>query len=112
MVAAISLLLFALVSGVDLATLPWVGRPRAASAVALVATQWISACLGGYITGRLRTRWVGTHAHEVFFRDTAHGFITWCVATLVLASGVVSAAGLLSGTVRPAVGGRLRDLHP
>jgi hypothetical protein len=22
---------------------------------------------------RLRTRWVGTHTHEVFFRDTAHG---------------------------------------
>jgi hypothetical protein len=107
-VAAISLLLFALVSGVDLATLRWAGRPSEASAVALIATQWISACLGGYITGRLRTRWVGTHTHEVFFRDTAHGFITWCVATLVLATGAVSAAGLLGGSVRVGSAGAVR----
>ncbi len=26
------------------------------------------------MTGRLRTRWVGIHTDEVFFRDTAHGF--------------------------------------
>jgi len=109
-VAAISLLLFALVSGVDLAMLsPASPRPSSASAVALIATQWLSACLGGYITGRLRTRWVGTHTHEVFFRDTAHGFITWCVATLVLATGVVSvAAGLLSGSVHVGAPGVVR----
>ena len=109
-VAAISLLLFALVSGVDLATLSAASpRPSSASAVALIATQWVSACLGGYITGRLRTRWVGTHTHEVFFRDTAHGFITWCVATLVLATGVVSsAAGLLSGGVHVGAPGPVR----
>lgn len=51
------------------------------AAIALVATQWISAALGGYITGRLRTRWVGTHTHEVF--------ITWCMATVLLASGLI-----------------------
>jgi hypothetical protein len=109
-VAAISLLLFALVSGVDLATLSAAsGRPSSASAVALIATQWVSACLGGYITGRLRTRWVGPHTHEVFFRDTAHGFITWCVATLILATGVVSvAAGLLGGSVHVGSPGAVR----
>jgi len=109
-VAAISLLLFALVAGVDLAMLsPASPRPSSASAVALIATQWISACLGGYITGRLRTRWAGTHTHEVFFRDTAHGFITWCVATLVLATGVVSvAAGLLGGSVHVGAPGPVR----
>jgi len=103
-------LLFALVAGVDLAMLsPASPRPSSASAVALIATQWISACLGGYITGRLRTRWVGTHTHEVFFRDTAHGFITWCVATLVLATGVVSvAAGLLGGSVHVGAPGAVR----
>ena len=48
-------------------------------------TQWFSAAIGGYLTGRLRTRWTGTHTHEVFFRDTAHGLITWAVATAVMA---------------------------
>jgi hypothetical protein len=102
--AGTSLLLFALAAGLDLASIAAAPR-RAVSAasvtavatVALIATQWISAGLGGYITGRLRTSWVGTHTHEVFFRDTAHGFITWCVATIVLASGVVSPASSFLG---------------
>jgi hypothetical protein len=96
--AASSLLLFALAVGFDLASVSsWPHRGLSArslttlAAITLVATQWISAGLGGYITGRLRTRWVGTHTHEVFFRDTAHGFITWCVATVLLASGAFSA---------------------
>lgn len=102
--AASSLVLFALAAGLDLASLStWPRRgPSAASlttlaAITLVVTQWISAGLGGYMTGRLRTSWVGTHTHEVFFRDTAHGFITWCVATVVLASGVFSPAASSPG---------------
>jgi hypothetical protein len=97
--AASSLLLFALAAGLDLASLSsWPRRGFSAAsmttlaAITLIVTQWISAGLGGYITGRLRTSWVGTHTHEVFFRDTAHGFITWCVATVLLASGVFSPA--------------------
>ena len=97
--AASSLLLFALAAGLDLASISsWPRRGLSATsvttlaAITLIVTQWISAGLGGYITGRLRTSWVGTHTHEVFFRDTAHGFITWCVATVVLASGVFSPA--------------------
>lgn len=96
--AATSLFLFALAVGFDLASVSsWPHRGLSATslttlaAITLVATQWISAGLGGYITGRLRTRWVGTHTHEVFFRDTAHGFITWCVATVLLASGAFAA---------------------
>ncbi len=57
------------------------------TAIWLIVTQWISAALGGYIAGRLRTRWMGTHAHEVFFRDTAHGLITWAVATILVDRG-------------------------
>jgi hypothetical protein len=54
--------------------------------------QWISAGVGGYITGRLRTKWADTHTHEVFFRDTAHGFVTWAVATAIIAIVVASAS--------------------
>jgi hypothetical protein len=54
-----------------------------ATAIWLVVVQWISAGLGGYITGRLRTKWVGAHTHEVFFRDTVHGFLTWALASVI-----------------------------
>jgi hypothetical protein len=92
---ATSLVLFTLATGVDLASMApshSVATPVAIAAIGLVVTQWVSAALGGYVTGRLRTRWTGTHTHEVFFRDTAHGLITWCVATIVVASGVAAAS--------------------
>jgi hypothetical protein len=101
---AASLILLSLGSGLGFASVsPWADHGVSATtftvtmAIWLVVTQWISAALGGYIAGRLRTRWVGTHVHEVFFRDTAHGLITWAVATVlvatVVASTVVSAVG-------------------
>jgi hypothetical protein len=107
--AAVSLLLFSLASGLDLAALsPDRGglvSLAQSTAIALIVIQWISAGLGGYITGRLRTRSVGTHAHEVFFRDTAHGFLTWSVATLLMASGLVSMGGPAHGS-RTSIGVR------
>jgi hypothetical protein len=91
--ASATLVLVALGSGIGLASIsPWhnhgvtVTTFAVTGAIWLILTQWISAGLGGYIAGRLRTRWVGTHTHEVFFRDTAHGFITWAVATVLLAA--------------------------
>jgi hypothetical protein len=102
--AAATVILVALGSGVGFASVsPWPGHGASVTtfavttAIWLIVTQWISAALGGYIAGRLRTRWIGTHAHEVFFRDTAHGLITWAVATILVvavgASSVMSAAG-------------------
>ena len=67
------------------------------SAAAWAATQWISAGLGGYLAGRLRTRWIGTHSHEVFFRDTAHGLVTWAVATVVAAALVAASVLSMAG---------------
>src|SRR5947207_15694255 len=49
----------------------------------MVVVQWLSSAIGGYLSGRLRTKWVGVHTDEVFFRDTAHGFMAWSVATLI-----------------------------
>jgi hypothetical protein len=107
-----SLVLFALGSGFGLASVsPWPGRGVSATSFAvnaaiwLIVTQWLSAALGGYIAGRLRTKWVGTHTHEVFFRDTAHGLITWSVATVVVAIAFAgSATSMIGGSVR-ALGG-------
>jgi hypothetical protein len=67
------------------------------TAIWLIVTQWISAGLGGYLAGRLRTRWIGTHSHEVFFRDTAHGLVTWAVATIAAAALVGASVFSLAG---------------
>lgn len=103
--ASATVILVALGSGLGLASIsPW---PNAgASAVTfsigvgiwLIIVQWVSSGLGGFITGRLRTKWVGTHTHEVFFRDTAHGFLTWAVASVIGALLLASAASSAIGT--------------
>ena len=100
-----SVFLLALGSGLGLiSTSPWPGSGASAGAVTalaaiwLIAVQWIASGLGGYLTGRLRTKWVGTHTHEVFFRDTAHGFVTWALATVVLAVLIAAAAASAVGT--------------
>ena len=63
------------------------------TAIWLIVMQWISSGVGGYIAGRLRTRWIGTHTHEVFFRDTAHGLVTWAVATVLVAATLATSLG-------------------
>jgi hypothetical protein len=100
--ASATLILITLGSGFGLASIsPWRTHGATATtfavtgAIWLILTQWISAGLGGYIAGRLRTRWIGTHTHEVFFRDTAHGLITWAVATVLLAA--VLSSSLMTG---------------
>jgi hypothetical protein len=69
----------------------------ASTAIWLMVVQWLSALLGGYIAGRLRTKWVNLHTDEVLFRDTAHGFLAWALATLLV-------AGLLSSTISAMIG--------
>ena len=103
--AGTSLILVTLGGGLGFASVsPWPNHGASITAFAittaiwLIVTQWISAALGGYIAGRLRTRWIGTHTHEVFFRDTAHGLITWAVATLLVAAIAVSALMSAAGT--------------
>jgi len=100
---AFSLMLLVLGSGLGFAAIsPWANRGASAAtfaisgAIWLIVTQWLSSALGGYLAGRLRHRWLATHQHEVFFRDTAHGLITWSVATVIvvlLASASLSSLG-------------------
>jgi hypothetical protein len=66
-------------------------------AIWLIIAQWVASGIGGYLTGRLRTKWVGVHTHEVFFRDTAHGFLAWAVAAVV---GVAVLAYVASSAVK------------
>jgi hypothetical protein len=100
-VVALSLILVALGAGLGFASIsPWPHEGISGkhftcmAAVWLIVVQWLSSGLGGYLTGRLRTKWVGVHSHEVFFRDTAHGFLTWAVATVISAIILLVAASL------------------
>jgi len=94
---ATSLVLVALGSGLGFASVsPWPGAGASAGAftvmagIWLIIIQWLASAVGGYITGRLRTRWVDIHSDEVFFRDTAHGFVMWALSTLLVAVVLVS----------------------
>jgi hypothetical protein len=103
--AALSLVLFLLGTGLGLAAVsPWAsdgisGTTAGVSTIVWVTVvQLLASVLGGYLAGRLRTRWVTVHTDEVFFRDTAHGFLAWAVATLLMATLLSSAIGAAIST--------------
>ncbi|TAU76152.1 hypothetical protein [Rhizobium ruizarguesonis] len=107
----VTLILLLLGSGVGLTMVsPWSGQSSSlgtvgvTAAIWLVVVQWLSSGLGGYITGRLRTKWAAVHTDEVFFRDTAHGFISWALATIFVAGFLASSLTSLAGAGAQAVG--------
>jgi hypothetical protein len=99
--AALSLVLYLLGSGLGLVSrAPWTepgGIAAGMSAILWLSfTQLAAAALGGFLAGRLRAKWIGIHADEGYFRDTAHGLLSWAVSTLVAAAffgGVAGASG-------------------
>lgn len=102
----LSLILMVLGAGVGLSAIsPWPNgeadatRASALSIVWVILVQVVSSAIGGYLAGRLRTKWVALHTHEVYFRDTAHGFITWAVA-LVLSIAMVALSALAAAPSR------------
>jgi hypothetical protein len=105
--AALSLVLLALGSGIGLSSVsPWSNAGASATAVGrgaiiwLILMQIVSSSMGGYIAGRLRTKWVRVHSDEVFFRDTAHGFLVWAVALVLAAGFLAAAASRMAGAAR------------
>lgn len=106
--SAVALILLLLGAGVGLTMVsPWAGESASFTAVSVTAAiwfvvvQWLASALGGYLTGRLRTKWAGIHTDEVFFRDTAHGFLSWALATVVIAGLAGSAfTSLIGGGVQ------------
>ena len=87
--AALSLVLVVLGFGLGLSSMsPWQGAGASERALGIGAIAWISftqiaaSATGGYLAGRLRVKWAGLHTDEVYFRDTAHGFMAWAVASL------------------------------
>jgi len=96
--AALSLILLLLGTGLGLASVsPWSQQGISATTFSVSTIVWITvtsltaSAFGGYIAGRLRTRWFAAQVDEIYFRDTAHGFLAWAVATLITASVLTSA---------------------
>lgn len=98
--AVLSLVLFVLGTGLGLAVVsPWSHEDASGNTATVATIAWVTfvqlaaSVLGGYLAGRLRSRWVTVHTNEVFFRDTAHGFLAWAVSTLLMATLLSSAVG-------------------
>lgn len=105
--SAVAIILLLLGSGLGLASIsPWAGRGMSAvsftvfAAIWLIIVQWVASGLGGYMAGRLRTKWIAVHTDEVFFRDTAHGFLSWALGVLVttIVLTVVSGSAISTGS--------------
>ena len=98
--AALSLILFILGTGLGLSSVsPWSQNGVSATAFGVSTIVWITltqvaaAGMGGYLAGRLRTKWQSVATDEVYFRDTAHGFLAWAIASLATASLLASVIG-------------------
>jgi len=101
--AALSLVLLMLGAGLGLtAVSPWDSAGVSAATFGFTAIIWITLTqllasgLGGYLAGRLRTKWADSLGDEVYFRDTAHGFLAWCVASLGTAAVLTSVVGSIA----------------
>ena len=110
--AALSLILLALGTGLGLSSVsPWSYEGASAKTIGIAGAAWLlvmsalASGLGGYLAGRLRAKWLDVDADEAFFRDTAHGFLAWAVATVISAAVLTSAATSMVGTAAKAAAG-------
>jgi len=105
-VAAAALTLALVAFGVGMgfsAVSPWSNSGPSATTfkvgtgVYLCVVAMLASTVGGYLAGRLRTKWTGLHTGEVVFRDTAHGFLAWAFATVISAAVLGSATTIIVG---------------
>jgi len=102
---ALTLVLLSLGAGLGFSVVsPWSNSGVSATTFEIgtglyfIVMAMISSALGGYMAGRLRNRWIGVQTTEVHFRDTAHGFLAWALASVLGAILLASpATSLISG---------------
>ena len=123
-IAATYLILLALGAGMGLSTVsPW-GAERwgidggfsaaTPTIVWLILIELIASAVGGFLVGRLRTKWAQVHTDEVYFRDTANGFVAWAVALVLSVTFLISAAATMAGSgplVQAASGATATETH-
>jgi hypothetical protein len=102
--AALALILLSLGTGLGFSSIsPWSNMGATAATIGkaaiawLIVTQILASAMGGYLAGRLRTKWVNVHTDEVYFRDTAHGLLVWALGLVVTVAFLASAATSLAG---------------
>jgi hypothetical protein len=101
---ALTLVLLSLGAGLGFSVVsPWSNSGVSATTFEIgtglyfIVMAMISSAVGGYLAGRLRNRWMGVASNEVLFRDTAHGFLAWALASVLGAILLASAATTLIG---------------
>lgn len=101
--AALSVCLLILGAGLGLSAVsPWTSEGMGAKAFGvstilwLTLTQLVASALGGYLAGRLRIKWADAQADEIYFRDSAHGFLSWAVAMITTATLLTSVIGSIT----------------
>src|SRR4029453_6082279 len=87
--AALSFVLLTFGAAIGLsATSPWPNSGLSAKVIATLAVFWAlaqqigSLMAGGYVAGRMRSRWHEA-GNEKEFRDGLHGGLVWAVAVLI-----------------------------
>lgn len=102
--AALTLVLLAFGSGLGLSSVsPWsntgvsVSTFQNGTGIYMIVAAVLASTVGGYLAGRLRTKWIGLHSEEVLFRDTAHGFMAWCFAAILGAAVLGASATYMVG---------------
>jgi len=105
--ASLALILLSLGTGLGFSSVsPWSNMGATAATIGkaaiawLIVTQILASAMGGYLAGRLRTKWVNVHTDEVYFRDTAHGLLVWALGLVVTATLLASAATSLAGATQ------------
>jgi hypothetical protein len=102
------MLLLMLGVGLGLSSIsPWSGQGASATTIGVSTIAWLTftqlaaSAIGGYLAGRLRTKWAAAQGDEVYFRDTAHGFLAWAIASLATAAFLgASVAAVVGGGVQ------------
>ena len=109
--ASLWMVLMILGAGLGLASVsPFVNEGLSATTFGIATIGWllfsqvVASAMGGYLTGRVRTRRFGTPPDEVRFHDTVNGFLAWAVAALVTAIFLTSIIGsIVSGGIQASV---------
>src|SRR5215831_1518169 len=102
--AALSFVLLTFGTAIGLSTTsPWPNSGLSTRVVASLAVFWTmaqqigSVMAGGYVAGRMRSRW-HEKGHEAEFRDGLHGALVWAVGVLISAVLVFATVGAVART--------------
>ena len=102
--AALSFVLLTFGTAIGLSTTsPWPNSGLSTRVVASLAVFWTmaqqigSVMVGGYVAGRMRSRW-HEKGHEAEFRDGLHGALVWAVGVLISAVLVFATVGAVART--------------